>query len=269
MKEKNRKKLKVKLPKISFLKGKFHLPTNLPRAQFFSIRNKIFICFLVPIICMIIVGIAAYQKAASGMKEKYQESTMQTINMVNEYIEMSNAFVETEAMKYAFDGDLNKYALGLLDNDMAAKAGVLAATKSNIISAQATNQFISNIHFVTKTGVGIITTKSSGIIGAAEAGGFLEEYLTDIPMNGKLPRKWIDKHDLLDTNLNLETEDYILSYQLMAQNKSYCVVIDVKANAIRTLMEGINLGEGSVLGLVTEGGRELLCENITEGKKSI
>ncbi|MBQ9927876.1 MAG: methyl-accepting chemotaxis protein [Lachnospiraceae bacterium] len=218
---------------------------------------------------MMVIGVAAYQKAASGMQEKYQESTMQTINMINEYIEMSNAFIETEAMKYAFDGELNKYALGMLDNDMAAKAEVLSATKSNIISVQTANEFVSNIHLITKPGAGIITTKSSGVIGAAEMGGFLDEYLADVPTDGKLPRKWIDRHDMLDTNLKLETDDYILSYQLLSQNKSYCVVVDVKADSVRTLMEGINLGEGSVLGLVTEGGRELLCEKISENGISI
>ena len=39
----------------------------------FSIRNKIIVCFLVPVIFMIIIGVCAYQKAVSGMSEKFRE----------------------------------------------------------------------------------------------------------------------------------------------------------------------------------------------------
>ena len=50
-----------------------------------GIQNKIALCFLVPIIFMIIIGFSAYRKSAEGMSEKFQESTIQTIDMVNEY----------------------------------------------------------------------------------------------------------------------------------------------------------------------------------------
>ena len=75
----------------------------------FSIRNKIFICFLVPIVFMIVVGAAAYNKSAEGMQEKFQESTEETIKMLGEYLEMSNSFLATEAMKYSMDVNLNSY----------------------------------------------------------------------------------------------------------------------------------------------------------------
>ena len=51
-----------------------------------GIRNKIVVCFLVPIAFMIVIGVSAYQKAAEGLREKFQESTLQTIAMSKEYI---------------------------------------------------------------------------------------------------------------------------------------------------------------------------------------
>lgn len=255
---------KVKIPKSVKAPKK----TKVPKDSFyiFNIRNKIFICFFVPIVFMVIVGFAAYNRSAAGMQEKFQASTEQTINMIGEYIEMSNAFIETEALKYAFDGELNKYGLGMLDTDLVAKADIIKATRSNITSAQTSNQFISNIHLITKAEEIVITTKSSGTVGGAEVKGFLEDYMADIPSDGKTPKRWISKHQLLDTNLGLDQEDYILSYQLMSQNKSFCVVVDVKADAIKNLLESIDLGAGSIVGLVTEEGRELLYENIPEGE---
>lgn len=235
--------------------------------RLFGIRNKIFVCFLVPILFMIVVGVAAYQKSAAGMQEKFQESTEQTIHMVGEYIEMTNAFIEAEAMRYAFEPDINKSFAGLLDNDPVAKADALSNAKADLLSSQTTNQYISNIYLITKQSTDCISTKE--IAADASSGqSFLEDYLADVPGDGKTPQKWVDGHDLLDNKAKLDKEDYILSYQMMSQKKNFCVVIDVKASAIRELLSSLDLGEGSLLGFVTEGGREIICENLPEGTES-
>ena len=62
----------------------------------FSIRNKIFICFIVPIIFMVIVGASAYNKASDGMTDKFKETSVQTIKMTREYLDMTNSFIKSE-----------------------------------------------------------------------------------------------------------------------------------------------------------------------------
>ena len=233
----------------------------------FSIRNKIFICFLVPIAFMIAVGIAAYQKSSEGMQDKFQESTEQTMKMLGEYIQMSNSFVETEALKYSMDAQLNSWALGMLDDDMNAMADIVKLTKTNITSSKKSNDFISNIHIIPNAEKKIMTTRA-GQTGTNDPQGFLEEYLADVPMDGKKLVRWIDSHDVLDTNLELSQDDYIMSYQLQSNNKQYCVIVDISAEYYETFFEGIDLGKGSILGLVTANGRELLHESIEEGDKS-
>ena len=65
----------------------------------FGIRNKIMVCFLVPLLFMVVIGGTAYRKAAEGMSEKYRESTAQTINTAMEYVDMVCSFIESEGMK--------------------------------------------------------------------------------------------------------------------------------------------------------------------------
>lgn len=233
----------------------------------FSIRNKIFVCFLVPILFMIVVGVAAYQKSAAGMQEKFQESTEQTVHMIGEYIEMTNAFIEAEGMRYAFEPDINKAFAGLLDNDPVAKAEALSNAKADLLSSQTTNQYISNIYLITKQSSDCLSTKEI-TVDASSGSSFLESYLAEVSEDGKTPTKWVDGHDLLDEKAKLNKDDYILSYQLMSQKKNFCVVIDVKASAIRELLDSIDLGEGSLLGFVTAGGREIICENLPDGAES-
>ena len=237
------------------------------QSMLFSIRNKIFVCFLVPIAFMIVVGIAAYQKSSEGMQDKFQESTEQTMKMLGEYIEMSNSFIETEALTFVMDAELNNYAIGLLDDDMNATADIVKLTKKNITAAQTSNDFLANIHIVPVAGKKVMTTKKMDV-GTTEPDGFYDEYLADVPMDGKNPQKWIDQHDLLDGTLGLKKEDYILSYQLPGQNKKHLVIYDISSEYYQEFLEEVDLGNGSVIGLVTENGRELIHESLEEGQES-
>lgn len=230
----------------------------------FSIRNKIVVCFLVPILFMILIGASAYRKSADGMSDKYMESTTQTISMAMEYIDMSCTFIESEAIKYAFDSDLGKYFLGLYESDSIGKMSVMENTKSDMISAQVSNPFISNIYILTKENVAMLSTKS-----ASNASGIFDPYIESQGTDKRQLKTWIDRHDLLDESFELTENDYILSCQMLSQNNNACIVIDVKPSAIREFLDGLDLGEGSILGFVTADGREILADNSAEAKDSV
>lgn len=229
----------------------------------FSIRNKIFVCFMIPILFMILVGYAAYRQAAEGMREKYQESTLQTVKMVTEHIDMSDTFIEAEGTKYVVDKDLNNYFLGLYKSDPIGKMNLLTNTKTQILSAQVTNPFISNIHIVTKEEMEMITTQKSGCNGFFAS---YQEAMSD--EDGKLQR-WVDRHEALDEYLKLNEEDYITSFQMLSQSRNAVIVVDISTEAIREFLSGLELGSESIVGLVTETGREIICEKLPEGKESI
>lgn len=230
----------------------------------FSIRNKIVVCFIVPILFMILIGASAYRKSADGMSDKYMESTTQTISMATEYVDMSCTFIESEAIKYAFDSDLGKYFLGLYESDSIGKMSVMENTKSDMISAQVSNPFISNMYILTKENVAMLSTKS-----ASNASGIFDPYIESQGTDKRQLKTWIDKHDLLDESFELTENDYILSCQMLSQNNNACIVIDVKPSAIREFLDGLDLGEGSILGFVTADGREILADNSAEAKDSV
>ncbi len=230
----------------------------------FGIRNKIIVCFLVPILFMIVVGISAYQKAAEGMSDKFTDSTTQTINMATEYVDMSCSFIESEGMTYAFDNDLSKYYIGLYNDDPLARMKVIDNTKMDIMASQTSNAFINNIHIITKEGVNMFSTAVSN-----GENGLLDEYVASVPEDGRSIQKWIDSHELLDERLNLKTKDYILVYEVLSQSNNACIVIDIKTKTIKEFLESLDLGNGSIVGFVTENGREIICENLAEGEESI
>lgn len=226
-----------------------------------GIRNKIVICFLVPIAFMIIIGVSAYQKAAEGLSEKFQESTLQTIVMTKEYIEMSCDFIKAEGLKYAFGGDVGKYLQGTVDSPIELK-DIMRNISTDMVSSKTSISFIDNLYLIPKEGINVITT-ASGISNT----GFFAEYREQVEKD-KTIESWIDSHPFLDEKLKLSENDYILAFEILSKAKNGCVVIDLKRSEIASLLEGVDLGEGSIIGFITENGREIVVEQLEEGQES-
>ena len=235
-------------------------------SKLLSIRNKIVVCFLVPIVFMVIIGVSVYQKSAEGLSEKFTDSTLQTMRMATENLNMSSDLIRSEGLKYAYDDDLLKYFLGMFEDNPVDKLNFLTSTKSNLLSVQTSNPFSSHMHNIPKKGVNLLSTKlSSGV------DGFLDEYKEDVA-SGEGRRsipQWIDSHPVLDEKVTETEKDYIMAFEMMSQSNNACVVIDIKPSAITDFMEEIDIGDGSIIGFVTPGGRELVVENVEEGKESV
>lgn len=232
----------------------------------FGIRTKILISFLIPILFLIFVGTLSYYEAAEGMNDAFCESSQQTIRMAGQYIDVGNSFIEAETLKYAFDSSLGRYMMGLYENDEVLRKQTLGNIGTDIRASQVANQFINNIFVITTEKIQMFTTS-----GTNDKDGIYSLYREDVLQyseNGKKIEPWIDTHAALDEYLGLNYEDYILAYETAPQTGKGYIVIDVSAASIREFLSGLDLGKGSIVGFVTKGGREILCENLPEGEAS-
>lgn len=256
--KKQRTKKALKRTKVQSMENK--------KGVLFSIRAKIFLCFLVPILFLILVGVFSYKKAAAGMYDTFRDSNEQTINMANQYLDVSNSFIEAEALKYAFQSDLGKYMIGLYETDAVQRKTVINSVGSSIRASQAGNDFISNIHIVTEEDVQMLSTKAGGTVM-----GIYKDYKNEMlgySDNGKKLPEWVDYHKTLDETLGLKQSDYIMAYQTTPQSGKGFIVIDIKASAIQEFLDSLDMGEGSIIGFVTKSGREIISEKLPEGQES-
>ncbi len=226
-----------------------------------GIGNKILICFLIPIAFMILVGVIAYQKSADGMSEKFRESTEQTLEMATAYIDMTTSYIESEAVSYAFDKELIKYY-----NGIPVDTTVIDVARQEMVAYQIGNEFVRDMHIVTKEGVNLLTTKDSSFF----KGVFKEHYeeVCSLSPTGTFDA-WIDMHSALDKELSMNADRYIISYQVMPISKDAAVVVDISAEAVRSFISDLDFGEGSIVGFVTKNGREVISEKIGENQQSI
>ena len=235
-------------------------------SRLFGLQNKIFICFIVPIVFMIAVGIISYHYAAEGLSEKFKEASGQTANMAIQYLDTSCTYIQAEGMRYAFDSNIENYTLGMPGKNAAEKANFQSDTRVTLMASQTSNPFVSNIHIIPKAGNIAITTST-----ANKEDGFYDGYCEEMlnySVDGRTLSKWVENHSLLDEKLGLSGDDYFMAYQTQTSAKFAYVVIDVKTEALMGILDEMDLGDGSILGFVTSGGKELLCENLGEGEQS-
>lgn len=251
LKEKPKKDLKVE-KELKKSNGKF---------SFFGLRSKIYLCFIVPIIFVIVVGVVSYHYAEQGLSEKYMESTQQTANMASDYMDVSCSGVKADAFQYAFDSDLEKYLLGLMSD-----ASYYSDTRVKLAATRTADSFINDIHIIAMSGVNCLTTKSE-----ARTEGFYEDFLAEVqaesPDSYNL-KKWIGRHETIDEVFGISDSDYFISYAMQTSVKMGYVVIDVSSSAVEDMLADMDLGAGSIVGFVTDDGKEITCERNDKGEVS-
>lgn len=241
--------------------------TKVNKINLFSLRNKIFICFLVPIVFLVAVGMIAYYYAAEGMSGKFQESAQQTANMAMQYMDVSCTYIQSEGLKYAVDSNLENYSIGMMKKDIVAQSTYMNDTRVAFMASQMANPFISNTHFVPKSGISIISTA----ITVTNFDGIYDDYYADmlaISEDGRNAPKWIDSHPQLDEHLEITNPDYFMAFQMPTTKKFAYIVIDIKESTLRNLLEDIDFGNRSITGFVTRNGKELISERLEEGSES-
>lgn len=242
---------------------KMKSPKEPQASSLFGLRNKIYVCFLVPIIFMIIVGSASYYYAAKGMSENFKASSQQTANMTIQYLDTSATYIQSEGMRYAFDSSLETYFLGMPGTSPAQLALVINDFRVLLMASQTSNPFLGNIYIIPKSNMQIITTATTD-----KKDGIFDDYQADmlaLSEDGRNIPRWIDEHPRLDEQLGLSAEDYFISYQQLSSQRFGYVTIDVKKEALEDVLKNIDFGEGSVVGLVTDSGKELFAWGAADG----
>jgi len=84
-------------------------------------------------------------------------------------------------------------------------------------------------------------------------------------VDGKLPA-WIDDHALLDEKIKMNNSGYFVSYETVLQSNTGCVIVDIKKSAIQEFIDGLDLGEGSMIGVVSSGGKEVVSYGKAESE---
>lgn len=82
---------------------------NRVKIKSFGIQFKLIVAFLLPVICIIILGIVSYRRTTKAVEEQYQKSTMQTIGKAADYLNLLMLNVEDTSLNITSDKTILSY----------------------------------------------------------------------------------------------------------------------------------------------------------------
>lgn len=231
-----------------------------------SIRKKLLLGFLIPIVCIIILGKISYSKSAKGLTESYEKSTTQAFNAVSNHFCFALKGVETSVLEQINDKQVGKYTTGYFNDDSMKLISVQADIQNTLNAKRISNQFIKNIYIIPRKGSQIISTETM------ELQGFFDEYRSEeegSKVCDSIAGVWTGRHDYLDSVLGQDGSEYAISFARKFDTENGCIIIDVKYNEIRNSLQSLSLGDGSIVGFITGDGKEIYPEEDTQIQENL
>lgn len=256
MKDKNVNRERGVKEMVQFLKSKSKIILKL-----MSIRVKLLIGLLVPVILLGTYGFISYRKSETAIIDNYEKNSAGTLNVVSDYLGFGLNIIEEKSLELIAIPNVRLYynkkagsenPLDIINQQYEIRADITLAMK--------TNSYISGIHLFGENNKGISTAVPlkdnfyQTFMESSEAEYFKDKEVTYI---------WVGSHNNLDQKLvdgetKYNTENYAMSIiRKMSPNKGF-VVIDISKQWVLDMFAKYKLGEGSIVGLVTGDGREVL-----------
>lgn len=228
-----------------------------------NVRTRILISFLLPVVCVILLGFFSYQKSSQSLITACEQSTTQSLDAVGSYLSyafdsvtsvVSEVLTNTSTLGYVQEVNYKKespeYMAAVVDID------------SFINLKMTCNKLISNVSIVTNTFPTASTSRTT------KKDGFYEEVAKDGTYNLKSMGEWVSRHSIIDSKMDISPDSYAISFYRKFSTAKAVVFVDVSRTALEEIMSGLDFGEGSVLSLINPDGAELYYgDNIPEDER--
>ncbi|MDF2589347.1 MAG: methyl-accepting chemotaxis sensory transducer [Anaerocolumna sp.] len=223
--------------------------------QFRGIRARILIAFAVPVILLAVFGIYSYNMSSDAITDNYKTSKADTLNAVSDYLNLGFTSVSGKAVEFMLSATVEDYYKRSYTKDTLEDVKLLRELKEQTMVVRETNSFIQAVHVIAEVGSSISTT---GTPGADLYSQFLETDQAKKSLESKDRNVWVGSHELIDEKLKIKNEKYALSLVSKMSKANAFIVLDVSKDQILKILNEVDGGEGSYIGLITPDGRETL-----------
>lgn len=228
-----------------------------------KITNSLLMVFAGAIILIILLGGLSYQMASGAVRHKYEDAVVSTASSMSTSVQLICESISNKAVEFYLSEDFNTYY-----NDMSLTGGTEATRYANglnddLVALRSASSYIGNYYVYAESGKSLLANVKGFPEDAYQA--FMKTEEGQTLNSKKTSNAWVGNHTFIDETLGTSNESYVFSFMMhfvLKNNKGF-LVIDVDRNYMEKLLGVMELGGGSIRGIVTEDGREFL---IQEGK---
>ena len=245
---------KNKEQKASTPKDKFKNTIPLHR----RIATKLIFAFMIPVACIVVLGVVSYQKAAGAIEDNYRSSAAQTVDMMDRYITTAMENVQADFRNMLVDDEFKGLFSGNFASDPAKESSIRTDWNNTFLKMPTSDKIYSNVYVLyDKKEVNIATS-------LVNKDGLYTEYKGtsqgEMVANDKFTNFWFGNDCEINESLGTDSSKYAIRYARWSTNKSV-IVADISYDYVMDILNTLDAGEGSYVGLVTNmDGQEILAD---------
>ncbi len=281
LRKKEGKVMKVLEVIVGFLKAAVEIFVNLIQkvTRSSSIRTKLIVSFLIPVIFIIALGCVSYLRSRDAVLDIAEESTAATMDGSAKYLDAVFSGITNLTMQIIADKDIQDYLNGSIENDTYEFLQLRQKANDRILAISMSNNTISDISLVASGSNSLVTQGYVDLSLESLKGTELEKKIVEA--DGTVV--WTGYHDDLDKLVssggkevdknNLKYASSILRAfkSTTSGSVSAYIVIDVKSSFMSGFLTDItkNLPNGSELHVITPDQRDLsslTAEELTQDR---
>lgn len=239
------------------------------KEQYSGIRRQLALGFIIPLLCIVLIGIISYYQAGSGLTKNYEASASNSLEMAVTYLDYGLKSVTSNGIQLASDEYVLKYLKGAYDSDPSQSLNMPSTIFKTLKTKTTVEEFINNIHIIPKSGHSVIT---SSFTQYRNVDGFLEELEDSLAETlSKKSYFWTTSHSFIDEQLALDPLNTAFSYNIMLKSMNSpdaaLYIIDISTDTLCTVLDKLNFGQGSNASYLTSDGI-LINSRLLEKKRA-
>lgn len=226
-----------------------------------TIKAKLIFAVLLPVFFIILLGVVSYIKASDGIISGYQSSVSQAINMTGEYFSFVLDSTSKEYNSFLVNEQIVSYANGKLKEFTSESATIRNSNKDTFFKSLTGAPFLGNVYILTDDVDSILTTNTKGTN--------LYSAMLATPQGAEAaaePSKyfWYGVIDSVDQEMGTSSDKYALRMIRKYKKANAFVVVDLKRDAVLSILNRLDMGDGAIWGLVTRDDYEIVTTGLPD-----
>lgn len=271
-------KIKFKLcaPKKLWEKRKERSKEKLEKSEFKRVEKvsfihqmqfKLYSLIVIPILFLIILGIVSYQKASTGIQKSYVESASSAVELTTSYYDFVFDTLKANYNIVLTESKLRTYVNGAYAKMDTTDGMSYYNEKYKEFNYDVTdNKFLRDVYVVTDNDKTIATSNTTvkdlySQFLATEQGTMAAENNNEYFFFGDMPE--------VDEALKADSEKYAIRVIHKIPKGEGLLILDLDRDELENLLTQLEIGEGSIVSLVTQDGTEIYDGKleVKEGEK--
>lgn len=255
VKEKPAKEKPVKENLVKEKKRKKNKDTQKSKKR--SIRNTLMVSFVLPVLLMVVLGLVSYRIASNVVLSQYKESASSTIGAVADHLGVICDTVASKGLELVSNDEVKGYYTIHYNKSDAEAVLALKEAREVISKVPSVNKNVFSCNIISERGKSLTTMNSSTtensyneFVETAEGKYFAE--------NKAIRNGWLGYHTYVDTITKTDESKYCMAYYQKLSTPNDILIMDVDMSVLDSIMENMDLGEGSIKALVSSDGREII-----------